>query len=62
MLDRKQYQRLTVELEKSTVEKLNAAAKEFKVTRVKIIRACIEAELPRLIDRERKRMKRQTQA
>ena len=58
MLERKEYQRLTIDLEQNLVEKLNDTAKTFGVPRVQVIRACLEAELPRLIERERKRRKR----
>lgn len=58
MLKKKEYQRLTIDLENKMVEKLTDAAKLFQVPRVHVIRACIEAELPLLIDRERKRQKR----
>ena len=58
MLERKEYQRLTIDLEQKLVEKLTDTAKTFGVTRVQVIRTCLEAELPRLINREKKRRKR----
>ena len=62
MLERKKYKTTSIDLEEKLMDRLDDAAKRFGVTKIRIIRLCIENELPRLIDREAKRIKRQTQA
>ena len=54
---KKKYIGTTIELEDKMMEKLNDAAERFGVPKIRIIRACIENELPRLIDRENKRIR-----
>lgn len=61
MLEPKKYKTTTIDLEEKLMDKLDDTAKRFGVPKIRIIRACIENELPRLIDRETKRKKRQTQ-
>ena len=61
MLERKKYKTTSIDLEEKVMDRLDDAAKRFGVTKIQIIRLCIENELPRLIDREAKRIKRQTQ-
>lgn len=61
MLEPTKYKTTTIDLEEKLMDKLDDTAKRFGVTKIRIIRACIENELPRLIDREAKRKKRQTQ-
>ena len=61
MLGPTKYKSTTIDLDEKLMDKLDDTAKRFGVTKIKIIRACIENELPRLIDREAKRRKRQTQ-
>ena len=54
------YTKLNVEIEDKWKDKLKDTARRFQVPMSRIVRMCIEAELPRLIDRETKRTKRQT--
>ena len=60
MLEPTKYKTTTIDLEEKWMDRLDAAAKRFGVTKIRIIRTCIENELPRLIERESKRRKRQT--
>lgn len=55
MLESKKYQTTTIDLEEKMMEKLTETSKRFGVPKVRIIRLCIENELPRLIERETKR-------
>ena len=61
MLEPTKYKTTTIDLEEKWMDRLDAAAKRFGVPKIRIIRLCIENELPRLIDREAKRKKRKTQ-
>ena len=61
MLEPKRYKTTTIDIEERWMNKLDDAAQRFGVTKIQVIRTCIENELPRLIDRESKRKKRQTQ-
>ena len=56
-----EYKKLNVEVSEKTKDKLKDTSKRFGVTMSRLVRLCIDAELPRLIDRETKRRKRQTQ-
>ena len=61
MLSSKKYPRqVQVSLTDETADKIEAAAKRFKVSRSRIIRECIEDALDKLIQRESKRTKRRT--
>ena len=62
MLEPNKYKTTTIDLDEKLMDKLDDTAKRFGVTKIKIIRACIENELPRLIEREAKRRKRQTRS
>ena len=61
MLEPTKYKTTTIDLEEKWMDRLDAASKRFGVPKIRIIRLCIENELPRLIDREAKRKKRKTQ-
>ena len=61
MLDSKKYPRQKqVSLPDELADKIEAAAKRFKVSGSAIIRACVEESLDKLIQRESKRTKRRT--
>ena len=53
------YKSTTIDLEENMMDKLDKASKDLGVPKVRIIRLCIENELPKLISRETKRIKRQ---
>ena len=62
MLEAKRYKTTTIDLDEKMMDRLDDTAKRFGVPKIRIIRACIENELPRLIDRETKRRQRQTRS
>lgn len=61
MLKKKEWVTTSIVIEKKQMDKITEAAKLFDVPKIQIIRECFRAELPRMIDRERKRQSRRTQ-
>ena len=51
-------ERLTITLEPETLRKLEAISEEFGDSLSALIRECVNNDLPRLIDRKRKALKR----
>lgn len=56
MLGRVKTCRLNVETPVKLMEKIRETAKTYDTTVSKLVRLCIENELPRLIDAEKKRL------
>ena len=54
------YISTTIQLDEKMWDRLNDAAEKFGVTKIRLIRLCLDAELPRIIDRESKRTRRRT--
>ncbi len=58
LLKKKKWVTTSIVIEQNQMDKITEAAELFDVPKIKIIRECFRAELPRMIDRERKRQRR----
>ena len=49
------YTRMTFEIEENWKEKLKRTSEEYHVSMSELVRMCVASELPRILDREKKR-------